>query len=489
MSMKNAKAKPLNLRTHKDNGSRDTATPGALKLQRETFRTSRHLDYFSKDGLLAQTGHAVEEWPLVIIRECLDNAIDAAEEHDISPTISVVADANSITVTDNGPGIPASTIEGVLDYTVRTSSRQAYVAPDRGKQGNALKTLVAMPWVVDRSGGCLIVEADGVRHRIGCRVDPVSEGVLVDHDQRDGGIKQGTSVRIEWAARVDDDNQPLWPFGRTSNVHETSLKSAARELLTGYALFNPHLTVRGVWFDEPLVSFRATTRNWQKWRANQPTNALWYEQTHIERLIGAYVAHDSRQGRRRTVADFLKLFDGLSSTAKRRQILEETDLGRVYLDQLAADGRFNGQVVAGLLAAMQARSRKVNPTRLGVIGRDHFVAHLTRLGCDPDHVSYARVSRVDNGIPFVLESAFGWLGDEVEDVRQTFTGVNWSAAIQNPFRSFGGLGGLESELTRLWAGDLEPVVFALHLAHPRVEYTDRGKSAIVIEPSPEEDDE
>jgi hypothetical protein len=26
----------------------------------------------------------------------------------------------------------------------------------------------------------------------------------------------------------------------------------------------------------------------------------------------------------------------------------------------------------------------------------------------------------------------------------------------------------------------EPVVFVLHLAHPRVEYTDRGKSALVI---------
>jgi len=30
------------------------------------------------------------------------------------------------------------------------------------------------------------------------------------------------------------------------------------------------------------------------------------------------------------------------------------------------------------------------------------------------------------------------------------------------------------------AGRTEPIVFAIHLAHPRVEYTDRGKSAIAV---------
>jgi hypothetical protein len=33
----------------------------------------------------------------------------------------------------------------------------------------------------------------------------------------------------------------------------------------------------------------------------------------------------------------------------------------------------------------------------------------------------------------------------------------------------------------LKAGAHEPIVFALHLAHPRVEYTDRGKSALIVE--------
>jgi hypothetical protein len=84
-------------------------------------------------------------------------------------------------------------------------------------------------------------------------------------------------------------------------------------------------------------------------------------------------------------------------------------------------------------------------------------------------------------LPYVLESAIGWLGKDARDQRRIYTGANWSGAIKNPFRAFGRTGeGLENQLANLRATRNEPVVFVLHLAHPRVEYTDRGKSALVI---------
>ena len=68
-----------------------------------------------------------------------------------------------------------------------------------------------------------------------------------------------------------------------------------------------------------------------------------------------------------------------------------------------------------------------------------------------------------------------------DGVRETVLGANWSAAIHNPFRTFGDTGeGLEAFLSEQRAGVNEPIVLVLHLAHPRVEYTDRGKSALVI---------
>ena len=64
--------------------------------------------------------------------------------------------------------------------------------------------------------------------------------------------------------------------------------------------------------------------------------------------------------------------------------------------------------------------------------------------------------------------------------RQLITGVNWSPGIVNPFRSLGYGRGLESLLAEKFAGPQEPVMILVHLACPRVTYTDRGKSAIVM---------
>src|SRR6266542_560637 len=86
------------------------------RLERETFRTSRLLDFLSQKELIAQTGHRPEAWPLVVLKELVDNAIDACEDAGTPPRIHVQVDKTGITVTDNGPGIPAETVAGVLDF-------------------------------------------------------------------------------------------------------------------------------------------------------------------------------------------------------------------------------------------------------------------------------------------------------------------------------------------------------------------------------------
>ncbi len=65
------------------------------------------------------------------------------------PVISVSVNRGEITVSDNGPGLKLGTVADILDYTVTASSREAYVSPTRGAQGNALKTIVAMPFALD----------------------------------------------------------------------------------------------------------------------------------------------------------------------------------------------------------------------------------------------------------------------------------------------------------------------------------------------------
>jgi hypothetical protein len=59
------------------------------------------------------------------------------------------------------------------------------------------------------------------------------------------------------------------------------------------------------------------------------------------------------------------------------------------------------------------------------------------------------------------------------------TGVNWSPGIGNPFRAMGKYGQSLDTLLQQQRID-DDCVLALHLACPRVAYTDRGKSAVVI---------
>ena len=99
-----------------------------------------------------------------------------------------------------------------------------------------------------------------------------------------------------------------------------------------------------------------------------------------------------------------------------------------------------------------------------------------------DSFNYCRsAEHGDDGIPYLVETAFGWLGDDAGDVRRMITGVNWSPGIINPFRQLGRFGAsLDSLLERQRVGRNEPVVFVLHVACPVVEFLVRAKSQVIV---------
>jgi hypothetical protein len=100
---------------------------------------------------------------------------------------------------------------------------------------------------------------------------------------------------------------------------------------------------------------------------------------------------------------------------------------------------------------------------------------------------------VTDGIPSVVEFAFGLhrTGLAGAGVGRLFAaGANWSAAIANPFRSFGSTGeGLESTLAKVRAGHEQRVICALHLASARIQFADRGKSSIILSDDAEQPDD
>jgi DNA topoisomerase VI subunit B len=433
-------------------------------LDRTTFRTSRLLEFCSRKELVAQTGHEPDAWPLVVLKELMDNALDACEEAGIAPEIDVQVERGAITVADNGPGMPSETVTDILDFSSRVSSREAYVAPDRGAQGNALKTILAMPFVLDGAAGHVEIRAHGLRHQIAFTVDALRQAPVVDHRSEPCDVRNGTSITV------------AWPESAGSIL--VGAEQRFLQIADDYTWLNPHLALGVTWFGE-RSAVRATDSSWRKWRPSDPTCPHWYTAQHLERLIAAYLTHDMQRTRERTVREFVSEFRGLSGSLKQKGVLDATGLQRAPLASLCDGCAIDRSVVATLLDAMVAHTRPVKPEALGIIGKDHLQTRFEAAGCEMATFQYKQVRRTDFRLPWVIEAAFAWCPEQTS--RRLITGVNWSPGILNPFRALGPWRqSLDTVLSQQRADRDEPVVVLLHLACPRVEYTDRGKSAIVV---------
>jgi hypothetical protein len=81
------------------------------KLTRVAFKVSRLMEFCSERELQNQTGHSIHDWPLVVGKEVVDNALDACEEAEVAPDITVIVDPGTIIIQDNAGGIETETFE------------------------------------------------------------------------------------------------------------------------------------------------------------------------------------------------------------------------------------------------------------------------------------------------------------------------------------------------------------------------------------------
>jgi DNA topoisomerase VI subunit B len=188
------------------------------------------MEFCTRNELVNQTGHAVCDWPLVVLKELIDNGLDACEEAGIMPIISVEVKGDKIIIADNGPGIPASVIHGVLDYSIRVSSREAYCSPTRGAQGNALKTILPMGYVLDEPSGedasaVTIIEAHGIANRIRFSVDHILQEPKISRLTKSSPVTKGTKITVTLPGVLHDGVAP-----------------ALLRIAEAFAWINPHLT-------------------------------------------------------------------------------------------------------------------------------------------------------------------------------------------------------------------------------------------------------
>jgi hypothetical protein len=449
------------------------------KIKRVPITTSRLMEFCTEKELVAQTGHEAYRWQRVVVKELVDNAIDAAEEAEVAPVINITIttgkSAARIVIADNGPGIPPATIADIIDYDVRVSTKEAIISPTRGRQGNALKTILPMGYVLGgKVKGETWIEARGVMHRIAFAVNQIKqEPIVIDHQSR-STVTSGTRVTVCWPTRIDVDE-----------IHS---------LLVQFVFVNPHLTLKFAVDGKALIDCAASNPNWTKYRACDATSAHWYRPEQFERYAGALIARDqeSRKGRRSrqktTVRDFVAQFRGMSATEKQKQVLHELDVAHMSLSRFfGSETRVNHEHMKKLLGLVQKHTRPVRPELLGVIGEDHLRKLTADLGGEPQSFKYFLSPRqTANGVPYLVEivtCAFkAWVnGKQHKTGRALITGVNFSATLDNPFRSLRGLASMDELLVDLRAGPDAPVIVCVHYVCPHIEYLDRGKSRIGLE--------
>ena len=451
----------------------------APRLERTTFTASRKMEYFTVDGLTKEIAHGIELWPKAITKELIDNSLDACEESSVTPLIKVTIDDTRISVADNaGDGLPEATLRGSQDYEQTVSNKALYVSPLRGKQGNALKTVWAAPYVYSggNTGRVQIVTPSYAREITISLNKLAQEPILEESPINTPFVKTGTIVTIEW------DRVSLLSEG----VETPDFYKSLLDLLQGYALFNPHagfrLSCNGATtlVSEPIVS------GWEKWTPAKPTSPHWYDVDTLSRLIGAKVYSGNGQ---QTVRDFVSEFAGLTGTGKQQEVVTRAELSKQRLDDLVCENKteLDPKLVGRLLKEMRDASKPIKAAKMGVIGKDVLTRRLIEIEGVADEVCYLK-EFTEGPEPLVTEVAIGTrktretneeetLGDDEQchypsDGRRLRYGLNFTPALRTPFKI------IPRVLQAMFSEASDPLCIAIHSTSPHIEFEDRGKSML-----------
>ena len=329
-----------------------------IKLQRTTFEASRAAEYFDARQLSALTGVPRAKLFIVCLKELADNALDACETAGVVPEVSVTIEYQEgvlcrLAVSDNGLGIPSELIDKILDYNVRVSDKMAYRSPTRGAQGNALKTIIGIPYSLG-SREPLVITARGVRHTIRPRVDPGGH-VRVSHAKAKENGAAGTRVEVALTAEEVKERQDFDPH----------------HWVRSFAAFNPHATFSyqaKIDSSEESRIYKSTHEGpFKKYVPSEPTSPHWYSPESLKVLVFSHIAHASKGGRDLPLGEFVRQFAGLTSTKKAKAVCSQLP-GFTHLSDFEEDEN----AVAELLARMQEYSRPPKASALGHVGEEHF---------------------------------------------------------------------------------------------------------------------
>lgn len=403
-----------------------------------------------------------DQWPIVLIKELLDNACDAAERGP-QPRVSVTLNADSFAVEDNGSGIPENKVESLFDTRYYTSSKSWYKIPTRGRLGNALKCVLRAP-------------ANYCDHKRGAHLELDT---------------QGRHQNVYWNAGNEPEITPTEPSaveGTRVCVHWNGVGLLVNDVLpqmvSAFSAVNPHIN-----FEIDLMGkiqrFNDPSTQTQPLKSYRHGNVLWYSRKDFRDLVSHLKATQPQ-----SVREFITKFEGLTRSNKVATVIKHANLEKgARLDELAEIQ------IDGLLNTMRDDSTEITPTKLCTSLEEPLKQFIERCGveegvCYKTSLPSKKMKELtgfnplysDKGteykVPYRIDIAAGRLPEREDESNILQLCINGSAVPE----------ALQPEELRYRVNEAKisgPVALIMSVVCPNLVFTDKGKGKLFLYDNPE----
>ena len=460
----------------------------------EAFSFNREFDFVRLDGLRRATGQPAHEWDIYIIKELIDNALDADESlwrqnPKLFPHVQIEIEYISIPdiksqqlylKVGNRNTFPVHLIKDIFSTQWYTSRKAFIKGLSRGALGNALKTLLGIPYALRHRVASdwnpdlkpMSILCKGREYLPRFRVDSTNQTIECECGEKSKKEIEGTQISIG----LDNFLQEI---PRTLE----QIKILAEQ----YHLCNPH--VQFSWIveigEQEWEQNYVANPNWNnKFQGIAPIQ--WYQLDAFQNLLSALYRKENKD---LSIEKISQSFAGFTNHKNDKRQIDNMikELGQEKLSQ----AELEGPIATQLYQILCRYSPSFESTKLGFLGKEHIQSSLTNFLPIEGEIFYERATDVgeDINIPFVIEVAVASLKEsEIKDnKRLVWTVVNFTPTYADPFQRRWlqipsqpdqTVLGLRGFLDNYGLSEETPIIFFFHLICPNVEHNEFSKTDI-----------
>lgn len=335
--------------------------------QRRFHTDTRVSENFTKKGLETLTGVNTGTWITYMVKELVDNSLEACEKPEIEITarLDIVDRVESFSVRDNGSGIPEDKIEQIFEKVdCFGGTKRHYKLLTRGNQGNALMTVLGIQNLLNSP---LRIQSNDTLYSISVDTNDLSgtPEVVIEKEQAEENIS-GLEVNLDLA------NNTEYNVGDIDGIKNTFFY---------FIELNPHVSFRlDITREDKEISsydFRGNEGNDNSLnlgKNNTTGKVIWFNsQDFLNRLKA-----DVRVNRNIGLLEWIQEFYGLSSRRKATNVLKKFNSQNGSFDKIgnffSGDGRIKDNEAVSLYQKLCEATKKFSDRgldkTLGSIGQE-----------------------------------------------------------------------------------------------------------------------